>query len=76
MTEKEIELLEIAKNAIYLNSHINAALTGSLMLSLRGIEKRREASDIDILVIGNCLIKKEDQNASLKHSYENKYELD
>lgn len=50
MTENELKLLEIVKEAIGLNAHINAALTGSLMLSVRGIDKRRKSTDIDILV--------------------------
>lgn len=50
MTENESKLLEIAKEVIELNYHINAALTGSLMLSVRKIDKRRDATDIDILV--------------------------
>lgn len=50
MTENELKLLEIAKEAIKLNHHINSAITGSLMLSVRGIDKRRDATDIDVLV--------------------------
>lgn len=49
MTAKEIELLEIAKTVLELNSDIGARLTGSLMLAVRGINKRREAQDIDII---------------------------
>ena len=33
-------------------------------------------TDIDVLVIGNCLLKKENQNNELKQDYKNKYELD
>jgi len=33
-------------------------------------------TEIDILAIGNCLLKKEKQNQSLKMDYKNKYELD
>jgi len=50
MTHEELELLEIAKEIIKSNSHLNAMLSGSLMLAYRGIDKRREATDIDILV--------------------------
>lgn len=49
MTNKEKILLEIAKKTLGLNSNIGAKLTGSLMLSVRGLKKRREASDIDIV---------------------------
>jgi len=49
MTENELKLLEIAKEAIELNKEIGAKLTGSLMLAVMGINKRREATDIDIL---------------------------
>jgi hypothetical protein len=50
MTNKELELLEIAKNIIKLNEgNIKMGLTGSLMLALNGINKRREANDIDIV---------------------------
>ena len=33
-------------------------------------------TEIDILVIANCLLRKEKQNTSLKIDYKNKYELD
>ena len=33
-------------------------------------------TDIDVLVIGNCFLKKENQNNELKQNYKNKYELD
>ena len=33
-------------------------------------------TDLDILVIGNCYLKKENQNNELKKDYKNKYELD
>ena len=49
MTEKEKILLEIAKKALCLNKNIGARLTGSLMLAVMGFNKRREASDIDIV---------------------------
>lgn len=49
MTEREKLLLEIAKEALKLNADLGAKLTGSLMLAVRGINKRREASDIDII---------------------------
>lgn len=49
MTERENELLEIAKNVISLNKGIDAKLSGSLMLKHRGFKTRREAGDIDII---------------------------
>lgn len=49
LTEKENQLLEVAIQVIDLNRNIWAALTGSLMLAVRGIEKNREANDIDII---------------------------
>ncbi len=49
MTEKELKLLAIAKDVLRLNSDISAKLSGSLMLALMGLNKRREASDIDIV---------------------------
>ena len=48
MTKKEVELLDIAKEVCGLN--INIALTGFLMLALRGIDKPREAGDIDFII--------------------------
>ena len=33
-------------------------------------------TEIDILVIENCFLRKEKQSASLKIDYKNKYELD
>ena len=33
-------------------------------------------TDLDILVIGNCYLKKQNQNNELKKDYKNKYELD
>ena len=33
-------------------------------------------TDLDILVIGNCYLKKKNQNKELKKDYKNKYELD
>jgi len=33
-------------------------------------------SDIEVLVVGNCFMKKEDQDPSLKLDYKNKFELD
>jgi len=47
-TEKD--LLEIAKEIISLNENLSPTLTGSLMLYVRGVNKRREAHDIDILI--------------------------
>jgi len=74
MTEKELELLEIAKSAISLNYHINAALTGSLMLSVRKIDKRRESTDIDILVKDINRIKKPDGYWQREIENEEEYE--
>ena len=54
MTENEIKLLEIAKEIISLNRDLDARLTGSLMLAIMGINKRREASDIDIIYTYLC----------------------
>ena len=58
MTEKEIKLLEIAKEVIELNknSNLSLKLTGSLMLAHMGVNKRREANDIDFLVDENEVI--------------------
>lgn len=50
MTSQELELIEIAKEIIEKNNHLDAMLSGSLMLAYRGVSKRREATDIDILV--------------------------
>ena len=33
-------------------------------------------TDLDILVIGDFILKKQDQNDELTHSYKDKYELD
>jgi len=33
-------------------------------------------SDIEVLVIGNCFLKKEEQDPALKLDYKNKFELD
>jgi carbamoyltransferase len=33
-------------------------------------------SEIDVLVVGNCLLKKEDQDPALKLDYKNAFELD
>ena len=33
-------------------------------------------TELDTLVIGNCFLKKNEQNVSLKKNYINKYELD
>lgn len=49
ITEKESKLLEIAKEVIGLNVGLGAKLTGSLMLAIGGLNKRREANDIDII---------------------------
>ena len=58
MTEKETQLLEIAKEIIELNKGIKPKLTGSLMLAVMGLNKRREAVDIDIIC--DYLCEKED----------------
>lgn len=50
MTQGEYNLQNIAKDIIKLNPNLNPILTGSLMLAVRGIKKRREAHDIDILI--------------------------
>ena len=54
MTDREQRLLEIAKEVIDNNRDIDAKLTGSLMLAVMNIDKRREASDIDILCKTLC----------------------
>ena len=54
MTQKEEKLLEIAKNVIAMNTGINAALTGSLLLVHSDYRTRREASDIDIICDTLC----------------------
>ena len=33
-------------------------------------------TEIDVLICGNCVLEKHDQDTSLKEDYENKYELD
>ncbi len=33
-------------------------------------------TDIEILAVGNCFLRKEEQDQSLKQSYENQFELD
>jgi carbamoyltransferase len=33
-------------------------------------------TDIEVLAVGNCLLRKEEQDQSLKLSYENQFELD
>lgn len=51
MTRREQQLLELAKLIINKSGYKDKiALTGSLMLSLRGIDKRREAHDVDLVV--------------------------
>ena len=54
MTEREKQLLKIAIEIIELNSEINPRLTGSLLLAIKGINKRREAVDIDFVCYGLC----------------------
>lgn len=58
MTTNEIKLVEIAKQVIELNRELGAKLTGSLMLAVMGLNKRREAIDIDIIC--NYLCEKEE----------------
>jgi len=33
-------------------------------------------TEMDVLVVGNCVLKKEEQDTNLKASYLNKFELD
>jgi carbamoyltransferase len=33
-------------------------------------------TEIEALAVGNCYLKKEDQNPALKHDYKNAFELD
>jgi carbamoyltransferase len=33
-------------------------------------------SDIEVLVVGNCFLRKEDQNPALRQDYKDKFELD
>jgi len=54
MTENELKLLEMAREVISSNVEIGAKLTGSLMLAVMGINKRREATDIDIICDYMC----------------------
>lgn len=49
MNNKEKSLLTIAAEIIEMNAVLGAALTGSLMLRLRGFETIREPNDIDII---------------------------
>lgn len=57
MTNREKELLDIAINILELNEgrDLDLRLSGSLMLAVRGIEKRREATDIDFLIREECM---------------------
>lgn len=56
MTKREQELLEIALEVLKLNDGrgLDLRLTGSLMLALRGVQKPREAHDIDFLITEEC----------------------
>lgn len=47
LTESEIKLFEIAKDLMDKDERL--ALTGSLMMAVCGINKRREATDIDFI---------------------------
>ena len=49
MSADEKDLLAIAREVVNMNKDLGAALTGSLMLANDGIDKRREATDIDII---------------------------
>ncbi len=49
MTFRERRLMRITKKILKLNRDTEILLTGSLMLAVRGIPKRREAKDIDII---------------------------
>jgi len=33
-------------------------------------------TEMDILSLGNCILRKEDQNSDLKRDYKNKFKLD
>jgi carbamoyltransferase len=33
-------------------------------------------TEIELLAVGNCLLRKEDQNPALKQQYESRFELD
>lgn len=57
MTTREKELLDIALKVLELNKGrgLDLRLTGSLMLAVRGIEKLREAKDIDFLISEECV---------------------
>lgn len=67
MTEKEKELLGEAKKIMELNKNksFSLLLTGSLMLSVRGLAKPREACDIDFVVCGD-VVAKQDNNSDLE----------
>ena len=54
MKKNEEKLLEIAKTVIEMNTGIEAALTGSLLLLHDSYRIRREATDIDIICSNLC----------------------
>jgi len=54
MNEREKKLLDIAISIIELNPDINPRITGSLLLALKGINKRREAQDVDFVCDDLC----------------------
>lgn len=60
MTNNENKLLEIAKEVIRLNkcNLEGLKLTGSLMLYVRGIRKKRDAKDIDFIC--DCIYEKDE----------------
>lgn len=57
MTNREKELLSVASEVMdaLRSNGLECALSGSLMLAVAGINKRRESNDIDILVDSNLL---------------------
>lgn len=57
MTNREKELLSVASEVMdaLRSNGLECALSGSLMLAVAGINKRRESNDIDIVVDSNLL---------------------
>ena len=57
MTNREKELLSVASEVMEAlrSNGLECALSGSLMLAVAGINKRRESNDIDIVVDSNLL---------------------
>lgn len=56
MTTREQQLFDVVKELFELNKGQELALTGSLMLAVRDIPKRREASDIDVIAATNVTL--------------------